>query len=150
MVVGEAPGAQEDREGLPFVGKAGELLTRMLQSISLDRRQDTFITNVCKCRPPQNRTPEFSEIQMCLPLLVKQVEIIAPKAILTLGKTAAQALLDRSDTIGKLRTKSHRFRSIPLVVTYHPAALLRNPSLKHDAYHDLCSCKTILDTATTS
>jgi DNA polymerase len=146
MVIGEAPGAEEDRQGLPFVGKAGTLLTKMLQSISLDRQKDAFITSICKCRPPHNRPPTNAERTMCMSILIAQIEIIRPRVILCLGTTAAHTLLERTETLSRLRTESHTVRGIPAFVTYHPAALLRNPSLKRSTYEDLLSCKRCLDT----
>jgi DNA polymerase len=126
MIVGEAPGAEEDAQGLPFVGAAGQLLTELLSAIELDRKKDVFITNVLKCRPPENRTPESAEIAACLPLLHKQIDTIAPRILLLLGRIAAHALLERPDSISKLRGAVHSCRGIPALVTYHPAAILRN------------------------
>jgi DNA polymerase len=137
LVVGEAPGGDEDEQGLPFVGKAGRLLTDMLGAIHLDRGKDTFITNVLKCRPPRNRNPESSEILSCMPLLKRQIEIIEPKAILLLGRIAAHSLLQRTEGIGKLRAETHSYNGIPAVVTYHPAALLRQAQYKRQAWEDL-------------
>ncbi len=137
MVIGEAPGADEDRQGLPFVGRAGALLTDMLKAIGLDRENDTFITNVLKCRPPDNRTPESAERLHCLPILKRQIAIVRPASILLLGRTAAEALLERTEGIGVLRRQEHLFEGIPCFVTYHPAALLRNQSHKRPAWEDL-------------
>jgi uracil-DNA glycosylase family 4 len=136
MIVGEAPGAEEDAQGLPFVGAAGQLLTTLLSSIGLDRRKDTFITNILKCRPPENRTPESAEIASCLPLLYRQIEIMAPSMLLLLGRIAAHALLDKPDSIAKLRGPLHSFRGILTLVTYHPAAILRNPEYQGPAEED--------------
>jgi uracil-DNA glycosylase len=137
MVIGEAPGADEDREGLPFVGRAGELLTKMLSSINIDRQKNVFIANVLKCRPPENRTPATEEIQACSSILISQIDIIKPKVILFLGRIAAHALLSTADSISKLRTSVHEYKGIPSFVTYHPAALLRNDEYKRPAWEDL-------------
>jgi uracil-DNA glycosylase family 4 len=126
MIIGEAPGADEDAQGLPFVGAAGQLLTELCASIDLDRKKDIFITNILKCRPPANRNPESTEIAACLPLLEKQISVIAPRLLLLLGRIAAHALLERPDSIAKLRAAVHKYRGIPVMVTYHPAAILRN------------------------
>jgi DNA polymerase len=137
MVIGEAPGQEEDLQGLPFVGAAGELLTRMLAAIDIDRKKHVFITNVLKCRPPQNRNPETAEISACAGILARQMEIISPKVILLLGRTAAHALLDSADSIGKLRGRTHDYKGVPVFVTYHPAALLRNDSYRRPTWEDL-------------
>jgi DNA polymerase len=144
MVIGEAPGEDEDTQGRPFVGAAGQLLTKMLAAIHLDRDTDVFITNVLKCRPPQNRDPEPGEIETCLPLLRRQIEIIQPKAILLLGRIAAHALLDTDDSIRNLRRRRHDIGNIPAVVTYHPSALLRSASNKRPAWEDLQMFETML------
>jgi DNA polymerase len=144
LVIGEAPGADEDEQGLPFVGRAGKLLTEMLAAIHIDRQKDAFITNILKCRPPDNRTPELEEIGACLPLLKQQIEIIRPKAILLLGRIAAHTLLERTDSIQKLRSESHSYTTIPAVVTYHPAALLRTAEYKRPAWEDLKKLQKIL------
>lgn len=137
LVVGEAPGHDEDLQGRPFVGRAGALLTDMLKAIDLDRERDVFITNILKCRPPQNRNPESSEVVQCMPILRAQVEILKPRAILILGRVAATSMLDRHEGVGALRSEEHRFNGIPTFVTYHPAALLRNDSYKRPAWEDL-------------
>ncbi len=144
MVIGEAPGRDEDEQGLPFVGAAGKLLTTMLAAIGLDRSQDVFITNVLKCHPPGNRNPETSEIITCIPLLHRQIEIIAPKAILLLGRIAAHAVLDMSDSIAKMRSRVLNFRDISVMVIYHPAALLRNAEYKRPAWEDLKQFQSLL------
>jgi uracil-DNA glycosylase family 4 len=136
MIVGEAPGAEEDAQGLPFIGAAGQLLTTLLSAIGLDRKKDTFITNILKCRPPANRTPESAEIAVCLPLLYRQIDTMAPRLLLLLGRIAAHALLDKPDSIIKLRGPIHSFRGIPALVTYHPAAILRNPEYQGPAEED--------------
>jgi uracil-DNA glycosylase len=137
MVIGEAPGADEDDQGVPFVGKAGQLLTDMLSAIKLDRKKDVFIANVLKCRPPENRNPGDTEILACRPILLRQIEIIQPRILLLLGRIAAHALLDTAESIARLRGSVHHFGHIPALVTYHPAALLRNPQYKRPAWEDL-------------
>ncbi len=138
MVIGEAPGADEDREGEPFVGRAGQLLTRMLAAIGLPREQ-VFIANVLKCRPPGNRDPKPEEIQHCEGFLMRQVDLVRPRAILAVGRISAQSLLRTDESIGRLRGRWFAFgqRSIPLRVTYHPAYLLRSPEQKAKAWEDL-------------
>jgi DNA polymerase len=136
VVVGEGPGATEDETGRPFVGRAGELLTEILAAIDLPREQ-VYICNVVKCRPPSNRKPTPDEIQACVPYLHRQLEIIAPKVILAMGGTAAETLLNTRQSLGGLRNKVHQFRGIPLIVTYHPAALLRNPHWKKPTWDDV-------------
>ena len=137
MVIGEAPGEEEDLQGQPFVGAAGALLTKMLAAIDIDRKKHVFITNVLKSRPPQNRNPEPSEILACSPILSRQIDIIAPKVILLLGRIAAHAILQSSDSISKLRARVHEYRGISVFVTYHPAALLRNDEYRRPAWEDL-------------
>jgi uracil-DNA glycosylase family 4 len=137
MVIGEAPGADEDAQGLPFVGRAGKLLDDMLKAIGLSREKDVFIANILKCRPPRNRNPESTEVQQCLPMLRRQIEILQPKVILLLGRTAATTLLERAEGVGALRAGTHEYRGIPVFVTYHPAAMLRDQSYKRPAWEDL-------------
>lgn len=144
MVIGEAPGRDEDLQGKPFIGKAGALLTKMLAAIQLDREKDVFITNVLKCRPPENRNPNQSEVLACIPVLKRQIAIINPQAILALGRIAAHELLNVTEGIGKLRTESHNYNRIPVIVTYHPAALLRNERYKRPAWEDLQKLQTVL------
>lgn len=146
MVVGEAPGATEDQQGKPFVGAAGQLLTKILSAIQLTR-DDVFITNVLKHRPPLNRNPQPHEVQACSPYLLRQLELVRPRAILALGTFASQTLLQTSQSIGSLRGAVHRYYGIPLVVTYHPAALLRNPSWKRPTWEDVQLVRRILDSA---
>jgi len=136
VVVGEGPGRVEDETGRPFVGPAGELLTKILGAIELPRER-VFICNVVKCRPPENRLPQFDEIAACVPYLFRQIEIVKPKVILAMGGTAAQTLLNTKQSLGALRNLVHRFRGIPLIVTYHPAALLRNPNWKKPTWDDV-------------
>lgn len=136
LFVGEAPGADEDLQGRPFVGRAGQLLTRMIEAIGLSREK-VYIGNILKCRPPGNRDPLPSEVALCRPYLDQQMEMIDPKVICALGRIAAQTLLDTSRSLGELRGLVHPFRGRKLLVTYHPAALLRNPHLKRPAWDDL-------------
>jgi uracil-DNA glycosylase family 4 len=144
MIVGEAPGATEDEKGLAFVGAAGQLLTKILAAVNLNR-EDVFICNVLKHRPPGNRNPMPDEVTACSPYLVRQFELIRPKAILALGTFAAQTLLQTKLAIGKLRSQVHRYYGVPLIVTYHPAALLRNPSWKRPTWEDVQLVRRILD-----
>jgi len=144
VVIGEAPGEEEDRQGKPFVGAAGQLLTKMLAAINLDRNDDVFITNILKCRPPANRNPDDSEAQTCSPILARQIEIIRPKIILLLGRIAARGLLGRAESIAKLRAEKLDYKGTPVVVTYHPAALLRNASYKSPAWEDLKKLQKML------
>jgi uracil-DNA glycosylase len=148
MCVGEAPGAQEDATGRPFFGQAGQLLTKILQAVNLTR-EDVFILNVLKHRPPGNRNPLPEEVSACRPYLVRQVELVAPKVILALGTFAAQSLLETKLSIGKLRGSVHRYHGIPVIVTYHPAALLRNPAWKRPTWEDVQLARRILDGAST-
>jgi len=144
VVVGEGPGKTEDETGRPFVGKAGELLTKILSAIGLEREQ-VYICNVVKCRPPENRTPQYDEIAACVPYLFRQIELLAPGVILAMGNTAAQTLLNTKQSLGALRSKVHRFRGIPVIVTYHPAALLRNPNWKKPTWDDVRIAHRLLD-----
>jgi uracil-DNA glycosylase family 4 len=138
MIIGEAPGAEEDRQGEPFVGRAGKLLTSMLQSIGLDRKQ-VFIANILKCRPPNNRDPEPSEVAACEDYLRKQILLVRPKIILAVGRIAAQNLLKIDTPIGKMRGQRYEYTAlnIPVIVTYHPAYLLRSPREKRKSWQDL-------------
>ena len=138
LIIGEAPGADEDAQGEPFVGQAGKLLDAMLASIGLKRGDNVYITNVLKSRPPGNRNPEPDEVAACRPYLLAQIALIRPRLILALGRFAAQSLLDTDEAIARLRGRLHRFRNVPLVVTYHPAYLLRNLPDKARAWEDLC------------
>ena len=137
LFVGEGPGSEEDAKGEPFVGQAGRLLDNMLAALGLARGKGVYIANVVKCRPPGNRTPEPREVAACLPYLDRQIELLHPRLIVALGKSAATALLDVDATIASLRGKVHRYRDVPLVVTYHPAYLLRSLSDKAKAWEDL-------------
>lgn len=144
MIVGEAPGEQEDQQGLPFVGPAGQLLDAMLAAMGLNREQDVYIANVIKCRPPRNRNPEPEEINRCLPYLQRQIELVQPDMLLALGRFAAQALLQGTvpdvdkQPLGRLRGQVYTVNGRPLVVSYHPAYLLRNPVEKGKVWADLC------------
>jgi DNA polymerase len=137
LIVGEAPGAEEDRRGEPFVGRAGKLLDEMLRAIG-QRREDVFIANILKCRPPNNRDPKVDECASCRPYLERQIELVQPRIILAVGRIAAQNLLGSDDPVGRMRGRPHQLDGIPLVVTYHPAYLLRSPSQKSKAWRDLC------------
>ncbi len=145
MVIGEAPGYDEDIQGKPFVGKAGNLLTKMLAAINIDREKDVFITNILKCRPPENRNPDQTESIACSPMLKRQIRIIDPKAILLLGRIAAHELLSVKESIGKMRAETHNYNNIPVIVTYHPAALLRNQQYKRPAWEDLQKLQELLN-----
>ena len=137
MLIGEAPGAEEDRLGDPFVGQAGKLLDNMLASIGLSRRKNVYIANVLKCRPPGNRNPEPEEVAKCSPFLQRQIQLVGPKLIVAMGRFAAQTLLASDASIASLRGKVHQYGDVPLIVTYHPAYLLRNLPDKAKAWEDL-------------
>ncbi len=138
MIVGEAPGEQEDLRGEPFVGNAGQLLDSMLKAVGLDRGHRVYIANVIKCRPPGNRNPEPSEVAQCEPFLRRQIALVQPRIILAMGRFAVQSLLATQEPIGKLRGRLHQYEGVPVVVTYHPAYLLRNLPDKAKAWADLC------------
>jgi uracil-DNA glycosylase family 4 len=144
MFVGEAPGYYEDEQGEPFVGKAGQLLTKIIESIGM-KRGDVYIANILKCRPPENRNPDVNEIVMCSPHLIKQIEIIRPEIICALGTFAAQTLLDTKETIGKLRGKFFEYQSTKFLATYHPAYLLRNPGDKKKVWADIKKVRDFLE-----
>lgn len=137
LVIGEAPGAEEDRRGEPFVGRAGQLLDEMLRAVGQER-SEVFIANILKCRPPNNRDPEPAESAACRSYLERQIALIQPKIILAVGRIAAQQLLDTDTPVGKLRGQLHQYANTPLIVTYHPAYLLRSPTQKRKAWQDLC------------
>jgi len=137
VFVGEAPGADEDEQGLPFVGRAGQLLTKIIESTKVWKREDVFICNVLKCRPPGNRAPLPEEVESCRPHLEAQLKIIQPRMIMALGASAAQALLHTKEAVGKLRGRWHDLDGVPLRVTYHPAALLRTEAYKKDVWEDM-------------
>jgi len=145
MVVGEAPGANEDRTGLPFVGQAGQLLDLMLQAVDLSRRESVYICNVLKCRPPGNRNPMPDEIELCSPYLKRQIALVAPQAILAVGTFAAQLLTGKNDALGRLRGDVYSYEGVPLIVTYHPAALLRNPNWTRATWDDLQLLRQVID-----
>jgi DNA polymerase len=146
VCVGEAPGAKEDETGRPFVGQAGQLLTKILAAIDMTREQ-VFICNVLKHRPPGNRNPQPEEVEACSPYLIRQLELIKPKVIVAFGTFAAQTLLQTKTPLGQLRGLVHRYHGIPLIVTYHPAALLRNPAWKRPTWEDVKLARRILDSA---
>lgn len=137
LVIGEGPGADEDSSGRPFVGKAGQLLDKMLLSIGLSRESNCFIANVVKCRPPNNRDPEADEVAACSAYLDRQIALLQPRAILSAGRVSTQALLGTTEGIGRLRGRFIDYRGIPLLPTYHPSAILRDESLKRPAWEDL-------------
>lgn len=155
MIVGEAPGEMEDLKGEPFVGAAGQLLDRMLAALALTRStegpepptQRVYIANTLKCRPPHNRNPSPEEIAQCEPFLVRQIELLRPRLILAMGRFAVQALLRTAEPIGRLRGRVHRYQGVPLVVTYHPAYLLRSPHEKAKAWSDLCLAAQVAEEA---
>ena len=144
MLVGEGPGATEDATGRPFVGQAGKLLDDILSAIDVPR-ETVYITNIVKCRPPQNRKPLPDEIASCIPYLHRQIELIRPKVLLALGGTAGEAMLGARRSLGELRGKVHSFNGIPLVATYHPAALLRNPNWKKPTWDDVRIARQLFD-----
>ena len=150
LIIGEAPGADEDRVGEPFVGQAGKLLDAMLAAIGLKRGENVYIANVLKSRPPGNRNPEPDEVAACRPYLLAQIELIQPKLILALGRFAAQSLLDTDEAITRLRGRVHQFQNVPLVVTYHPAYLLRNLPDKARAWEDLCLARRAMQSLATA
>ena len=144
VFVGEGPGADEDAQGLPFVGAAGQLLTKIIEAIQLTRDQ-VYICNIVKCRPPSNRTPEEDEIAACSPFVFRQIESIRPRAICCLGAVAAQTVLRTKTAVGKLRGHFHDYRGIKVMPTWHPAYLLRNPNAKRDVWDDVKKIKALLD-----
>ena len=145
MVIGEAPGAEEDRRGEPFVGRAGQLLDAMLRAIGLSRGQNVYIANVLKSRPPNNRDPRPEEVAACLPYLRRQIELVRPRLLLAVGRIAAQNLLATEESLSRLRGRVHHFGELntPLVVTYHPAYLLRTPADKRKAWEDLKFARSV-------
>ena len=143
VIVGEAPGRDEDLTGEPFVGRSGQLLTRMLQAIGIPR-EEAYICNVLKCRPPKNRDPEAHEIATCSPFMTRQIEAIGPKVIMTSGRFASQTLLGLELSMGRMRGTLRSFQGVPVVPMYHPAYLLRNPAAKREAYEDLLVIKSLL------
>jgi DNA polymerase len=143
MFVGEAPGGDEDIQGEPFVGRAGQLLTKIIEAIGMTRG-DVYIANVIKCRPPNNRNPESDEVERCEPFLFRQIDVVKPKVVVALGKFAAQSLLRTSDPITRIRGREYKYRSAILLPTYHPAYLLRNPSAKREVWEDMKRVRAIL------
>lgn len=150
LYVGEGPGAQEDATGEPFVGQAGKLLDNMLAAIDLKRGQNVYIANIVKCRPPDNRTPTSHEAHQCEPYLARQIELMKPKLIIALGKVAAENLLHTDASLGSLRGRLHQHSGIPVIVTYHPAYLLRTLPAKAKAWEDLCFARRTMGTLGTS
>lgn len=146
LFIGEAPGADEDRQGEPFVGRAGQLLNAMLEAIGLER-EDVYIANVLKCRPPGNRDPQPREVECCEPFLVRQIELIRPRLIVALGRHAAHSLLKTDAPLSRLRGQRLAYHGTPLVVTFHPAYLLRTPADKRRAWDDLCLARTVVEAA---
>ena len=144
MFVGEAPGADEDVQGEPFVGRAGQLLTKIIEAIGL-KREDVYIANVIKCRPPQNRNPEQDEVETCEPFLFQQIDVIKPKVVVALGTFAARALLRTLDPISRLRGRVFEYRGAKLIPTFHPAYLLRNPSSKREVWADMKLVRSLLE-----
>ncbi len=144
LFVGEAPGAEEDRQGEPFVGRAGQLLNAMLLAMGF-KREDVYIANVLKCRPPNNRDPQAEEVLQCEPYLLRQIELIDPGVIVALGRHAAHSLLKTEMALGKLRGQRLSYHGTPMVVTYHPAYLLRNPVDKRKVWDDLCLARDVLE-----
>lgn len=144
LCVGEAPGFEEDKQGEPFVGAAGQLLNRILAAIGF-QRQEVYIANIVKCRPPGNRNPEADEVAECLPYLRRQIDLINPKLILALGRVAAKNLLGLDEPMAKLRGRVHHLDSVKVIVTYHPAALLRNPQWKRDTWEDVKKMREFYD-----
>ncbi len=144
MLVGEGPGREEDQRGEPFVGQAGRLLDNMLAALALQRGANVYIANAVKCRPPHNRTPEAAEIGSCLPYLERQIELVKPRLLLALGRPAAQALLNTEISISRARGRIFDYKGIPVVVSYHPAYLLRNPQDKGKAWADLCFARKVM------
>jgi uracil-DNA glycosylase family 4 len=149
MIVGEAPGEQEDQQGEPFVGKSGQLLDNMLRAVGLTRgdgppERQVYIANTVKCRPPGNRNPEPAELAQCEPYLNRQIALVQPRIILAMGRFAVQSLLRSTEPIGRLRGQVHQYQGVPLIVTYHPAYLLRNPEDKSRSWDDLCLAREVL------
>ncbi|MFA6468799.1 MAG: uracil-DNA glycosylase [Bacteroidota bacterium] len=144
LVIGEAPGADEDKQGEPFVGRAGQLLNKILEAVQF-KREEVYIANILKCRPPENRRPHPDEVEQCEPYLWKQIELIKPKFILCLGLTAAQTLLKTEESLTSLRASIHNYHGVPTFVTYHPAALLRNPNWKRPTWEDVQKLRKMYD-----
>ena len=145
VLVGEAPGEQEDLKGEPFVGRAGQLLDKILAAIDRSREKDVYICNVLKCRPPQNRDPRSDEVEQCEPYLIHQINLIQPKLIVALGRVAGKTLLNVDNSLKSMRGILHNYHNTPLIVTYHPAALLRNPNWKPETWKDFKWIRSIID-----
>ncbi len=145
VLVGEAPGEQEDLKGEPFVGRAGQLLDKILAAIDRSREKDVYICNVLKCRPPQNRDPRSDEVEQCEPYLIHQINLIQPKLIVALGRVAGKTLLNVDNSLKSMRGILHNYHNTPLIVTYHPAALLRNPNWKPEAWKDFKWIRSMID-----
>lgn len=145
MFIGEGPGAEEDKTGIPFIGKAGQYLDKWLAAIDLNRSENCFIGNIIKCRPPGNRDPHPDEITACRPFLIRQLNIIKPDIIITLGRFASQVICNSDEGIGRLRGKTHSYHGIPVVPTYHPSAVLRNSDLRGSVWNDLKRAKDLLN-----
>ena len=145
MLIGEAPGAEEDRTGTPFVGKAGQYLDKWLSAVKLDRHKDCYIGNVVKCRPPGNRDPLPEETALCIPFLERQVDIIKPAVILTLGRISSRILSGREESLGALRGRTFSYRGVPVIPTYHPSGVLRNPEYRRPVWEDLQRLRSLLD-----
>ena len=148
MVIGEGPGAEEDSQGLPFVGAAGQYLDKWLNAISLDRATNCFIGNIVKCRPPQNRDPQFDETEQCMVFLKRQIALLKPKAILAVGRISSSIITAREEGVGKLRGSIYNYEGIPVVVTYHPNAVLRDKSYRSAVWEDLKILRKKLDEIT--
>lgn len=144
MLIGEAPGADEDRQGEPFVGRAGQLLNKILEAVNL-KREEVYICNILKCRPPGNRDPQPLEVEQCEPYLHKQIELVKPKIIVALGRIAGQTLLRTGDALGSLRSQVHDYLGVPMIIVYHPAALLRNPNFKKVMWEDMKAFRNYYD-----
>lgn len=142
MFIGEAPGADEDAQGEPFVGRAGQLLNKIIEAVGM-KREEVYICNILKCRPPNNRDPQPTEMETCTPYLIRQIELLKPKFIICLGRISAQWLLQTTDSLSALRGRAHDYHGAHLIVTYHPAALLRNPNWKRPAWEDMKMFKTL-------
>ncbi len=144
MIIGEGPGADEDASGLPFVGRAGQYLDKWLDAIEISRHKNAYIANLVKCRPPNNRDPQPDESSACHPFLLEQIALVRPKTILTVGRVASQYLIGRLDSIGSLRGRAYEFNGIPLVPTYHPSGVLRNPDYRRPVWEDMKLLRSIL------
>ncbi|MFP4509803.1 MAG: uracil-DNA glycosylase family protein [Spirochaetaceae bacterium] len=145
MVIGEGPGADEDRTGMPFVGRAGQFLDKWLEAIGLSRETNAYITNIVKCRPPQNRDPLPDERAACIPYLERQIALVRPRALLTVGRISSRVICGVDTSMGELRKQSHQYRGVPVVATYHPSAVLRNETLKRPVWEDLKRLREICE-----